>query len=51
VVVTAVPYLLGHAYRLRDLLDYDEDLEPEAERDAERAEEVARWAHAETTPS
>ena len=51
VVVTAVPYLLGHAYRLRDLLDYDEDLEPEAERDAERAEEVARWAHVETTPS
>jgi len=51
VVVTAVPYLLGHAYRLRDLLDYDEDLEPEAERDAERAEEVARWAHVETTTS
>jgi amino acid transporter len=27
VVVTAVPFLVGHAYRLRDLLDYDEDLE------------------------
>jgi hypothetical protein len=27
IVVTAVPYLVGHAYRLRDLLDYDEDLE------------------------
>ena len=25
VVVTAVPYLLGHAYRLRDLFDHDED--------------------------
>lgn len=27
VVVTAVPYLVGHAYRLRDLLDHDEDLD------------------------
>jgi hypothetical protein len=27
VVVTSVPYLLGHSYRLRDLLDHDEDLE------------------------
>jgi amino acid transporter len=26
VVVVAVPYLLGHAYRLRDLLEYDRDL-------------------------
>jgi amino acid transporter len=30
VVVTAVPYLLGHAYRLRDLIDHDEDLDFEA---------------------
>jgi hypothetical protein len=27
VVVTSVPYLLGHSYRLRDLLEYDDDLE------------------------
>jgi amino acid transporter len=27
VVVTAVPYLLGHAYRLRDLVDHDEDMD------------------------
>jgi hypothetical protein len=27
VVVTAVPYLVGHSYRLRDLLDHDEDLD------------------------
>ena len=27
VVVVAVPYLLGHAYKLRDLLDYDEELD------------------------
>jgi amino acid transporter len=27
VVVTAVPYLLGHAYRLRDLVDHDEDVD------------------------
>ena len=26
VVVTSVPYLLGHSYRLRELLDLDEDL-------------------------
>lgn len=26
VVVVAVPYLLGHAYRLRDLMEYDHDL-------------------------
>ena len=31
VVVTAVPYLLGHAYRLRDLMDHDEDLDSEPE--------------------
>ena len=38
VVVTAVPYLVGHAYRIRDWLDYDEDLDEtnssEAESDA-----------------
>lgn len=27
VVVTSVPYLLGHSYRIRDLLDYDEGLD------------------------
>jgi amino acid transporter len=27
VVVTSVPYLLGHSYRLRDLIDYDDEIE------------------------
>jgi hypothetical protein len=27
VVVTAVPYLLGHAYRLREWMEHDEDLD------------------------
>lgn len=27
VVVTSVPYLLGHSYRIRDLLEYDADLD------------------------
>lgn len=27
VVVTAVPYLVGHSYRIRDWLDHDEDLD------------------------
>jgi hypothetical protein len=27
VVVTAIPYLVGHAYRLRDLLDHDNDID------------------------
>jgi amino acid transporter len=27
VVVTSVPYLLGHSHRLRDLIDHDEDVE------------------------
>ena len=27
VVVTAIPFLVGHSYRLRDLLDHDEDLD------------------------
>jgi amino acid transporter len=30
VVVTSVPYLLGHSYRLRDLLEYDDDLDESA---------------------
>jgi amino acid transporter len=30
VVVVAVPYLVGHAYRLRDLLDHDSALEHDA---------------------
>jgi amino acid transporter len=43
VVVTAVPYLLGHAYRLRDLMDYDEDIDPRAEHEAE----VGLWSQPE----
>ena len=54
VVVVAVPYLVGHAYRLRDRIDYDEDLsgelvdraaspEPGAPADGQR-ERVARLA-------
>lgn len=31
VVVVAVPYLLGHAYRLRDWMEYDHELAPEEE--------------------
>jgi len=27
VVVTTVPFLLGHAYRLRDLIEHDDQLE------------------------
>ena len=30
VVVVAVPFLVGHAYRLRDLMEYDEDLDATA---------------------
>jgi hypothetical protein len=29
IVVTSVPYLLGHSYRIRDRLEYDEQLEEE----------------------
>jgi hypothetical protein len=29
VVVTSVPYLLGHSYRIRDLLEYDDELDEE----------------------
>jgi amino acid transporter len=38
VVVTAVPFLVGHAYRLRDLLEYDQDLDTVSE---EAAQEIA----------
>ena len=31
VVVIAIPYLVGHAYRLRDLLDHDADLDEDAD--------------------
>jgi amino acid transporter len=31
VVVTAIPYLVGHAYRLRDRLDHDEDVDVDVE--------------------
>ncbi len=42
VVVVAVPYLLGHAYRLRDLMEYD--LSPEEEQEpADRAETPAHF--------
>jgi amino acid transporter len=34
VVVTAVPFLLGHAYRLRDLMQHDEQLEDAADAEA-----------------
>ncbi len=40
VVVTAVPYLLGHAYRLRDWMQHDEQIE-EAAIGAEPGREVA----------
>ena len=30
VVVTAVPYLVGHAYRLREMIDHDQDLDTPA---------------------
>ena len=39
VVVVAVPYLLGHAYRLRDLMEYD--LDPDERRAAGALEDVA----------
>jgi hypothetical protein len=29
VVVTAVPYLVGHSYTLRQRIEYDEDVERE----------------------
>ncbi|HEY5060549.1 MAG TPA: APC family permease [Gemmatimonadaceae bacterium] len=35
VVVVAVPYLVGHAYRLRDRLDHDPDLDAELDGDPE----------------
>jgi len=38
VVVTAVPYLVGHSYRLRDLMDHDEDLDREDEDAKERSD-------------
>ena len=31
VVVTAIPYLVGHAYRLREWMQHDDDLDPEEE--------------------
>jgi amino acid transporter len=37
VVVTTVPFLLGHAYRLRDLLQLDEQLEPGSDDDGREA--------------
>jgi hypothetical protein len=45
VVVIAIPYLVGHAYRLRDLLDHDNDIDGETDdNDAggtQRAEQVS----------
>jgi hypothetical protein len=40
VVVTAIPYLVGHAYRLRDLMDHDSDLD-DADDDEESNETSA----------
>ena len=37
VVVIAIPYLVGHAYRLRDLLDHDNDVEDLDEADLDSA--------------
>ena len=34
VVVTAIPYLAGHAYRLRDLIELDTDLDDTDEMEA-----------------
>jgi hypothetical protein len=50
VVVTAVPYLIGHAARLRDLAGFDELFEetatlPAAQSPAERVRRVARVAN------
>jgi amino acid transporter len=36
VVVTAIPYLAGHAYRLREWMDHDKDLDDELADDAPR---------------
>ena len=36
VVVIAIPYLVGHAYRLRDLLDHDNDIDEDESRDEDR---------------
>lgn len=41
VVVTSVPYVLGHAYRLRDLFEYDDQLE-ENHVEREAADEPAK---------
>ena len=38
VVVTAVPYLVGHSYRLRDLIDHDDDVDRENEDAKERSD-------------
>jgi hypothetical protein len=37
VVVTAVPYLVGHAYTIRQMLDHDEDLDAAEEFDGARS--------------
>jgi amino acid transporter len=41
VVVTAIPFLVGHAYRLRDWMDHDEDLDEIAESEAPAATPAA----------
>jgi hypothetical protein len=44
VVVTSVPYLLGHAYRLRDLLEYDDQVEDAAPAQTEAVPVASREA-------
>ncbi len=46
VVVTAIPYLVGHAYRLRDWLDHDEDLD-----EIGASEELPPTATADASPT
>jgi amino acid transporter len=41
VVVTAIPFLVGHAYRLRDWMDHDEDLDEIDESEAQDATPAA----------
>jgi hypothetical protein len=46
VVVTAIPYLVGHAYRLRDWMDHDEDLD-----EIDASDELPPTATAEASPT
>ncbi len=44
VVVTAIPYLVGHAYRIRDWMDHDEDLDEGPDEENSVASESATAA-------